>query len=91
MPFVLVINSVCNTYFVKEIFFQLFSFMDIILRRHMYPENMYSVPSLKMHKIRSPGKLITLKGKKQQQTKQKEKLKIEKKGQTNSDSLSAFR
>ena len=52
-----VINSVRNTYFVKEIFFQLFYFMDIILRLHMYPENMYSVPSLKMQKIRNPGKL----------------------------------
>ena len=33
------INSVRNTYFVKEIFFQLFCFMDIILTLHMYPEN----------------------------------------------------
>ena len=65
----------------KEIFFQLFCFMDIILRLHKYPENMCSVPSLKMQKIRSPGKLITIKGK---------KLKIEKKGLANSDSLSAF-
>ena len=49
VPFVLdVINSVRNTYFVKEIFFQLFCFMDMILRLHMYPENMYSVPSLKI-------------------------------------------
>ena len=71
VPFVLVINSVCNTYFMKEIFFQLFCFMDIILRLHMYPENMYSVPSLKMQKIQSPGKLITLKGK--QKTKQTNK------------------
>ena len=46
--------------------------MDIILRLHMYPENMYSVPSLKMQKIRSPGKLISIKGKKK--PKQKEKL-----------------
>ena len=36
--------------------------MDIILRLHMYPENMY--PSLKMQKIRNPGKLITIKEKK---------------------------
>ena len=64
VPFVLVINSARNTFFVKEIFFQLFCFMDIILRLHMYPENMYSVPSLKMQKIRIPGKLITIKGKK---------------------------
>ena len=60
----IVINSVRYTFFVKEIFFQLFCFMDIILRLHMYPENMYSVPSLKMQKIRIPGKLITIKGKK---------------------------
>ena len=62
--FVLVINSVRNTYFVKIIFFQLFCFMDTILRLHMYPENMYSVPSLNMQKIRIPSKLITMKGKK---------------------------
>ena len=51
-PFVLaVINSVRNTYMVKEIFFRVFCFVDIILRLHMYLENMYSVPSLKMQKI----------------------------------------
>ena len=59
-----VINPVRNSHFVKEIFFQLFCLMDVILRLHMYPENMYSVPSLKMHKKRSLGKLITIKGKK---------------------------
>ena len=65
VPFVLVvINSVRNTYFVKEIFFQLFCFMDTILRLLIHPENMYSVPSLKMQKIRNPGKLITIKGEK---------------------------
>ena len=69
--FVLVINSVRNTYFVKIIFFQLFSFMDTILRLHMYPENMYSVPSLKMQKIRIPSKLITMKGKKKLKKKRK--------------------
>ena len=50
-----VINSVRNTFFVKEIFFQLFCLMDIILRLHMYLEIMYSVPSLKMQKIRFPA------------------------------------
>ena len=53
--------------------------MDIMHRLHMYPENMYSVPALKMQKIRNPGKLITIKGKK-----------IEKKAQSNPDFLSAF-
>ena len=49
VPFgLLVINSIRNTYFVKEIFFQFFYFMDIILRLHVYPENMYSVSSLKI-------------------------------------------
>ena len=48
-PFgLVVIDSVRNTYFVKEIFFQFFCFMDIILRLHTYPENMYSVSSLKI-------------------------------------------
>ena len=56
--------------------------MDIILRLHMYPENMYYVPSLKMQKIRNPGKLITIKGKK--------KLKKEKKVKSDPYSLSAF-
>ena len=40
----------------------------------MYPENIYSVPSLEMQKIRRPGKLISIKGKKKTKKKQKEKL-----------------
>ena len=48
----------------------------------MYPENMYYVRSLKMQKIRNPGKLITIKGKKN--------LKKEKKVKSDPYSLSAF-
>ena len=48
--------------------------MDIILRLHMYPKNMYSVSSLKIQKIQPPREIDINKRKRNNKTKQKENL-----------------